>query len=120
MNVYIFSAICFALVSAVDFDTKLFKPSFYQTTIQEKLQQYWNLASQREDVSKAASKDSNKDFYLNEDFNWDSVDDTEWDKWDETHVEVPHLRQLSSLDIIDHYLNSREHRSLYFESRKMN
>ena len=79
-----------------------------------------NLGSQREEVSKSSKGSSDKDFYLNEDFNWDSVDENEWEKWDEKHVEVPHLRELSSLDIIDHYINSKGHRSLYYENRKRN
>lgn len=78
MNVHILIiAFCLGLTSAMDFDTKLFKPTFFQTSIQEKLAWYRNLATTRENLSssKESSPDPNKDFYLNEDFNWDSVDD---------------------------------------------
>lgn len=49
-------------------------------------------------------------YYADEDYNWDDVEDDEWEDWDKAHKEVSHrMWELSSLDIVEHYLNSPSH-----------
>lgn len=61
-----------------------------------------------------------KDYYKQEDFNWDNVNENEWEKWEEEEKEMispPVLWELKSLEILDHHFNSPEHISSFLKER---
>lgn len=104
----IFFCILFAAFG-FNYEIKLVKPSFNQISITERL---WNLQT-----------DQNKNYYKQEDFNWDSVNENEWEEWEEeerllvTETAQPVLRQLRSIEVLNHHLNAPEHISSYLKER---